>query len=106
MALDPDELPENAGLVALARLYALALAEAGGTQNSLKEIGPKLAATLVALRKKMSNAPLDLEQPTPAPVEPSEVEAARAAPTDPVVIEMAAARERAARAKVARGVTA
>lgn len=105
-ALDPNELPENAGLVALARLYALALAEAGGTQNSLKEIGPKLAAVLTELRKKLSNAPLDLEQPTPAAVAPDPVEAARAAPPDPAEDELARARARAERAKVARGVTA
>lgn len=99
MALDPGELPENAGLVALARLYALALAEAGGTQNSLKEIGPKLAAVLTELRKKLSNAPLDLERPTPVATEPEPVEAARAAPPDPAVDELARARERADRAK-------
>lgn len=101
-ALDPDELPENAGLVALARLYALALADAGGTQNSLKEIGPKLAAVLTELRKKMSSAPLPLEQPTPAATEASEIEAARAAPDVPAD-ELAIARERADRARARRG---
>lgn len=98
-ALDPDGLPENAALVALARLYALALAEAGGTQNSLKEIGPKLATVLGELRKKLSSAPLDLERPTPAAVEPDPIEAARAAPPDPAVDELARARARADRAK-------
>jgi hypothetical protein len=98
-ALDPDELPENAGLVALARLYALTLHESGPTQNALKEIGPKLTAVLAELRKKLSNAPLPLEQPTLAPVEPGEVEAARSAQLDPAVDELARARARVDRAK-------
>lgn len=98
-ALDPDELPENAGLVALARLYALTLHESGPTQNALKEIGPKLTAVLAELRKKLSNAPLPLEQPTPVPVEPGEVEAARSAQLDPAVDELARARARVDRAK-------
>jgi hypothetical protein len=97
-ALDPDELPENAGLVALARLYALALGEAGGTQNSLKEIGPKLAAVLGELRKKLSTAPLPLEQPTPAATELDAIEAARTE-VDPALDELARARARADRAR-------
>lgn len=97
-ALDPDGLPENAGLVALARLYALALSEAGGTQNSLKEIGPKLAAVLAELRKKLSNAALPLDTPTAAPVEPTEIAAARTGPDEPAD-ELARARARADRAK-------
>lgn len=97
-ALDPEGLPENAGLVALARLYALALGEAGGTQNSLKEIGPKLAAVLGELRKKLSSAALPLETPTPAPVERDAMEAARAEPDVPAD-ELALARARADRAR-------
>ena len=100
-ALDPDELPENAGLVALARLYALVLGEAGATQNSLKEIGPKLAAVLTALRTKMSTAPLPLEQPTPAATERDEIEAARTEPDVPTD-ELAIARARADRARARR----
>lgn len=80
-ALDPDHLAENAGLVALARMYALTIADSGGTQNCLKEIGPKLTAVFTALGAGKRARPV---QPvaTPAPAEPvpSEIEAARAEP--------------------------
>lgn len=102
-ALDPDHLPENAGLVALARLYALTLHESGPTQNALKEIGPKLTATLTALGagKRSASAPLPLPVPAPAEHVPTAIEAARAEPGSPGD-ELAIARERAARARAAR----
>lgn len=46
-ALDLND--ESAGLVALARHYAAAIAYAGASQNALKDLGPKLNTTLVAL---------------------------------------------------------
>lgn len=101
-ALDPDERPECAGLVALARLYALTLHESGPTQNALKEIGPKLTATLVAIGKLAAVRP-GTELPAPAPAAPvvGEVEAARTVASVPAgVLDLERARvDRARRAQ-------
>lgn len=64
-ALDPGE--EFAGLVALARHYAAAIAYAGASQNVLKDLGPKLTTVLVALGARK----LPAVAPQPAPVEGS-----------------------------------
>lgn len=96
--LDPDGDPALAGLVALARLYALTLHESGPTQNALKEIGPKLTAVLAELRKKYAPAAPGLPVATPTALAPDEIEQARTAPDGPAD-ELAIARERAARAK-------
>lgn len=101
-ALDPDELPENAGLVALARLYALAIAESGGSQNCLKEIGPKLTATLVALgagKRAGRGAAQPVVTPAPAEPEPSELESAR---TDPAGAGSILSMERARAERIKR----
>lgn len=88
-ALDPDGLPENAALVTLARMYALAIADSGGSQNCLKEIGPKLTATLTALgagKRARGSSAEPAPVPTPQPVEPSEIEAARVVPDDTATV--------------------
>jgi hypothetical protein len=95
--LDPDHAPENAGLVALARLYALTLGESGPTQNALKEIGPKLTAVLAELRKGFRPAPA-LPHPAEAPEVPTAVEAART-PDDPIAAVLDMERERVRRAQ-------
>jgi hypothetical protein len=82
--------PKAAGLVTLARLYALAIADAGASQNALKEMGPKLATVLVAL-----GAGKGIEAPLPAagvPVTPSLIEPTSTG--DPVADEVAAMRQR------------
>jgi hypothetical protein len=100
-ALDPDNSPENAGLAALARLYALTLAESGPTQNALKEIGPKLTAVLAELRKRPASAAPGLPTAQPDAVEPTEVEAARTL-ADPVAGVLDLERARVDRARRGR----
>lgn len=100
-ALDPDRLPENAGLVALARLYALTLGESGPTQNALKEIGPKLTAVLAELRKRPAPAAPGLPVPQPEPVEATELESVRT-PADPVAGVLDLERARVDRARRGR----
>lgn len=59
--------PKAAALVTMARLYAAAIDEAGGSQNSLKEIGPKLTAVLVALGAGKVGSAAALPEPAAVP---------------------------------------
>jgi hypothetical protein len=99
-ALDPDGLPENAALVTLARMYALVIAESGGTQNCLKEIGPKLTATLVALKRARPAPAAGVPVVAAEPEAPTEIEVARSDPgSSASVLDMERARaERVRRA--------
>lgn len=86
-----DLPPRAAGLVTLARLYARAIDEADGSQNALKEMGPKLATVLVALGAGKGADPLAL--PVPSTSEPAVITAPAA---DPVEDEIARMRRRKA----------
>lgn len=86
-----DIPPRGAALVTLARLYARTIDECDGSQNVLKEIGPKLATVLGQLGAGKGLAP-ELPAAAPEPV-PQAVEAL-IAQGDPVEDEIARMRRR------------
>ena len=88
-----DLPPRAAGLVTLARMYARALDEADGSQNALKEIGPKLATVLVSLGAGKGLGPDPSALPVPSTSEPAVITAPAA---DPVEDEIARMRRRKA----------
>lgn len=87
-----DIPPRGQALVTLARLYARTIDECDGSQNVLKEIGPKLSTVLVALGAGKGLGPDPSVLPAPVTSEPAP---SVVLPTgDPVADEVAQMRRR------------